>query len=168
VKKLVSIALLLSAASAFAGASQVEIRCKSSTGKTMIESVIPGDGDDAMVSFTVEGKSKTWLNGTLKVDLELNDVDVEARYPGYELGAIASIDEPGEKMVAIQVLEKTKYDSPVFTLIARPSTVSVRERSSGSRKGTFKAKVTGVDPREPDHGYIVDPITVSCTYDYSI
>src|SRR5690606_17027268 len=151
--------------SAFAGSTQTEIVCRSASGRTLIQAFIPGEAEDAMVKLTVDGKSCTYLNGMAVTTLELNGRDPKVEYPGYELAAIGSAVDTGMKVIAIQVLRKDNYDTEVFSLIANPATVKIRD-TDVSTKGTFTAQARGHDPRAPGGRYL--SVEVTCSYDYSI
>lgn len=95
-------------------------------------------------------------------DIELGGGNVDDIYPGYVLGDVA-VDETPESYSIRVFSELSRETSPSLRSVR--GTLKFRQTPNG-RRGTFDAKVKGIDPRLGDQ--LQSRINVKCEYAYEI
>ena len=154
--------VLLMANVARAGSAQANIDCKSSSGKTTVQAIFPGDGPESGVIFSIEDKSVKYMDQSMKSFLELNQF-IDSDYADAELALIQTRAELRKQKLTISV-NAPDTKQLVFLLEVITGTAKVTKTTNGQR-GTFKAKVQGVDPRTSSPSKLIE---VSCAYRYEI
>jgi hypothetical protein len=165
---------LLAATSVFAGSAQVGLDCKSASGLTSVKATLPGDEETYNFEIVIRDQSTKLPYGVRYFRQYL------AEHPGDEprlvvSGVVQVVDgfSHKDKVYAVSSLKEQSesYDQS-NTLYALPETVVFKNWSAHSKLVTFKAKLTGFNPRKAaakdDYPFITDPIVVNCTYEYSI
>lgn len=161
-KSLITLFLIFNATLAFAGASNIDLLCSSGSGRTKIEAYVPGDMTDAILTLKVDNAKVTYLNQEAITTAEINNLPI----PEGKVSEIETLDKIEKK--AYSLLVKTNvdgYSTRALTLIALPDSVKVKG-STASLNATFKALLTGLDPRT-EAGYLPE-ITLDCSYSYSL
>lgn len=155
-------ALLISGIAA-AGSSNGVIECKSGSGRTLVEALIPVDGMEASIEITVDGKSVKYINQDLKDFLRMNNMKdkgilapggIETSKTKRDISIVAYGDTSG------------KFDE----ILANLSSIGIMKRKAtqyGGEQINFSAKLNGLDPRS-DLTKELPLITLKCVYTYEI
>ena len=162
-KKIILVLSLFSSITAFAGASNFSVKCKSASGRTNLEAWIPGDNPEQSVKVTVDGKSLTYINQDMLDTLCANNIDPQKSYPDYIVRDIAASLEDTKRIVVLI----TDGDASEPVLFFTVENLKKKMKRDGSITGTFQGDlVNTVDPRNLNAELPV--IALSCSFSYSI
>lgn len=145
---LVAIATICLSAQAFAGAADAIVKCKSASGRTMIDAVYPVDSIEGSMTFKVDNASVT--------------------YETNEASKTAVIASRSRNNLAMVVTQDTGGKVDLILLDLR-SVGRIRKSALpyGGELLKFNAVVGGLDPRLENESALPQ-INVTCTYDYHI
>lgn len=157
------IATLAITSQAFAGSTNVFLKCDSPKKTIHLEAGFPGDEAEAFVTVKTPAGTKSYINQITVDEAKMNSQDLNKDYPGgYEVQDIVGIDRTDIKVLTLAVL---KNGSIAVELAAVPESIKLTKGANRGHKGTFTGKLN-------IFGQTIDEktirTTVTCDYDYSI
>jgi hypothetical protein len=166
---LFGLTLLLSAASAHAGASNASVNCVSASGKTKLAAWSMVDDPEESMTLTLDaGSAKPtithWINQSMVDLLTENHEDPAVKYPGYKLAATRTINEISLNVYAMDATVAGEYLG--VRLVANPTTMRVKRSREGSEKRTFSAILRATDPRPNSNRNL--EVKMTCNWEYSL
>src|SRR3989338_8322312 len=138
-------------ANAYAGTTQIYLDCQSASQRTQLEASIPGDEAAHNVTFTIDGKSLTWLDS---IEEGANsEINVSGSASGKDLE------------FALWKINATRGDLPYLAFETLSANV---KRTQNGERGTIRARVQALDPRKPGENIFAPIIELNCSYVYEI
>lgn len=152
-RKLILTLILLSfAAFDFAGSSIAELRCVSSSGKTIFNANLQDIDYMLNAEFIIDGEAIRFSN---------EDVNDKA--------GIIFDKSTGVFAIYIDGKAGAGYNSKFVKFWSIPSTFKISKSDDGQTKYTFKAKIYGTEPRlGTEHDLVTQEIVLNCTLVYGI
>jgi len=152
---------LLGTVTALAGSADIQINCKSASGRTTISGYVPGDSIDYDLKLNIDGTTMRYVDAC-------NDAHCSKRIRRGFLFAVSAI-----KKRVFTVAFANKYKSNLVSsgfLYAIPSTVKYQKKAYGGYRAQYKAIYNGADPRSKNSpkDYVKDPIELTCVQKYEI
>ncbi|MGB0847003.1 MAG: hypothetical protein ACPGSM_09765 [Thiolinea sp.] len=160
IQSMVFSAGVLTAVSGYAGSANADFKCKSASGRTVLQASVPGDHAEHLLTFTIDGEAVEWK-------------DVIAQQSPFKSDKNSSVFVLGSMKTKNYHFLITAPDSDnagskqVFRFSAIPSSINVKQTANGER-GRLSAVVAGQDPRANKGGQVSPEIVVDCTYTYEI
>jgi hypothetical protein len=156
--------VLMIGQSAFAGANNAVLECKSGSGRTTLKAEYPVDLMTAAAVVTVDGKSLTYVNEEKVEDAQMNNEDLNKEYPGYVVKQFQATQDKKNVALWVGMDSGKKFDENDLVMTSTGTVVRTKIPNGFSLK--FNATLDGVDPR--NEAISLPQITVSCTMKYQI
>ncbi len=154
-----TVVVMIVTQTAFAGMGVQTTNCKSKSGKTRIEIRIE-DGGGTEMKLTLKGANgkdivKNWINDASLLEY----VDAKLK----SVTTVAPINQLLRPHVVAVLISESSAGFNSLELVSKPGVKFVKG-PYGSEKATFKAELSGVDPRNSE---LLKPIELACAYEYS-
>lgn len=158
------VALMLSyfgASMAYAGSTNAYFDCVSGSGRTVLKASVPGDHLEHAVNLTIDGEGLQWF------EHYVFDGEQDGWQSNSNIAVLGSMKDKNYHFVVFAPGDHAGDSREVFRFSAIPKTIKV-EKTYGGERGTLKAMIHGLDPREEKKGENSPYIQVSCDYAYEI
>lgn len=151
-KSVISLIVILSSLSVYAGSANAIFSCQSTSGRTELTASVPGDFAEHNIELSIDGEEVNWYD-----QINQSNYEVEKNSSVYVLGSLQ------DKNYHFLVTSNDAQELLTFTAI--PSSIKVKQTQYGET-GTLKAKINGIDPRNTSE--TIPEITLNCSYNYEI
>src|SRR5262245_54289730 len=118
---ILSLVLIATAPSAFAGSGWTQLHCASESGRTRIDAQLPGEIQSARIKITVDGKSQDYLDPNFVDALNLNGRNPDREFPGYQMTRISTTSTRSDFDVVAS--EDGRHGEAVYLVLRSVGTV---------------------------------------------
>ena len=146
--------LLAFSSAVVAGSANIELKCQSASGRTMVSGSVPGDSLDYNLRIQIDGRTLRYADGC--ADLHCN-----RRLQGGKLYVVEAIKQ---RVFAIAFVGSASLAAGSF--YALPNTVRYQKTANGYQ-ARYQAIYYGADPRQPNQ-LVKAPIQLTCQQQYEI
>lgn len=155
--RIFALIMMLSPMTALAGATNIELNCRSNSGRTTLVASVPGDFAQYETTFTIDGVARSYYDTAEKSqDIYLTKIEVQ--------GAAAK----GSLAFEVKEVQTERFGTEFMLKFKQLDNGSGIRRTQNGERGTLRAMIQGLDPRAGDTYLQSKQIEVLCDYVYEI